>query len=107
MSTDVPPHNLNEVASALVHLIDNPKATVAAVMKHIKGPDFPTGGELVSPRADIKDIYTKGGGTLRLRASYKIEDGDIVIDSLPLPGLGQQSARADRDADARQEVAAR
>jgi topoisomerase-4 subunit A len=54
LSTDVPPHNLNEVVSALVHLIDNPKATIAALMKHIKGPDFPTGGELVSPRADIK-----------------------------------------------------
>ncbi|MBT8101250.1 MAG: DNA topoisomerase IV subunit A [Gammaproteobacteria bacterium] len=83
LSTDVPPHNLNEVASALVHLIDNPKATVAALMKHIKGPDYPTGGELVSPRADIKQIYATGSGTLRLRASYKVEDGDIVITSLP------------------------
>lgn len=83
MSTDVPPHNLPEVASALVHLIDNPKATVAHLMKHIKGPDFPTGGELVSPRSDIKQIYTTGSGTLRLRASYRLEDGDIVIDSLP------------------------
>jgi len=83
LSTDVPPHNLNEVASALVHLIDTPKATVAALMKHIKGPDFPTGGELVSPRADIKQIYSTGSGTLRLRASYKVEDGDIVITSLP------------------------
>ena len=83
MSTDVPPHNLNEVASALVHLIDNPKATVAQLMKHIKGPDFPTGGELVSPRIDIKDIYTTGSGTLRLRASYKMEGTDIVITSLP------------------------
>jgi topoisomerase-4 subunit A len=83
MSTDVPPHNLPEVASALVHLIDNPKATVAHLMKHIKGPDFPTGGELVSPRSDIKQIYNTGGGTLRLRASYRQEDGDIIIDSLP------------------------
>ena len=83
MSTDVPPHNLPEVASALVHLIDNPKATVAQLMKHISGPDFPTGGELVSSRDDIKQIYSTGGGTLRLRASYRMEDGDIVIDSLP------------------------
>ena len=83
LSTDVPPHNLNEVASALVHLIDNPKATVAALMKHIKGPDFPTGGELVSPRTDIKQIYATGIGTLRLRAAYKIENSDIVITSLP------------------------
>jgi topoisomerase-4 subunit A len=83
MSTDVPPHNLNEVASALVHLIDNPKATVAQLMKHIKGPDFPTGGELVSPRTDIEEIYTTGSGTLRLRAAYKMEGTDIVITSLP------------------------
>ncbi len=83
MSTDVPPHNLNEVASALIHLIDNPKATVAQLMKHIKGPDFPTGGELVSPRADIKEIYTTGGGTLRLRAAYKVERSDIIITALP------------------------
>ena len=83
LSTDVPPHNLNEVASALIHLIDNPKATVAALMKHIKGPDYPTGGELVSPRQDIKQIYATGNGTLRLRAAYKVEDGDIIITSLP------------------------
>ena len=83
MSTDVPPHNLKEVASALVHLIDNPKATVAQLMKHIKGPDFPTGGELVSAASDIKEIYTTGNGTLRLRASYKMEGTDIVITSLP------------------------
>ncbi len=83
MSTDVPPHNLNEVASALVHLIDNPKATVAQLMKHVKGPDFPTGGELVSPREDIKEIYTTGSGTLRLRAAYKLEGSDIVVTSLP------------------------
>jgi topoisomerase-4 subunit A len=83
MSTDVPPHNLNEVASALVHLLDNPKATVADLMTHIKGPDFPTGGELVSPQDDIREIYETGSGTLRLRASYKMEGSDIVVTSLP------------------------
>jgi len=83
LSTDVPPHNLKEVASAVVHLIDKPDATVTQLMKHIKGPDFPTGGELVSPRADIKQIYQTGNGTLRLRASYKQENGDIIIGSLP------------------------
>lgn len=83
LSTDIPPHNLREVAAALVHLIDNPEATVAQVMKHIKGPDFPTGGELVSPRSDIRQMYQTGNGTLRLRASYKQENGDIVITSLP------------------------
>jgi topoisomerase-4 subunit A len=83
MSTDVPPHNLNEVASALVHLIENPKATVAQLMMHVKGPDFPTGGELVSSQDDITEMYTTGSGTLRLRASYKMEGTDIVVTSLP------------------------
>jgi topoisomerase-4 subunit A len=83
LSTDVPPHNLREVAAAVVHLIDEPDATVAQLMKHIKGPDFPTGGELVSPRSDIRQMYTTGNGTFRLRASYRQENGDIVINSLP------------------------
>ena len=83
LSTDIPPHNLREVAAALVHLIDDPDATVAQLMKHIKGPDFPTGGEMVSPRSDIRQMYQTGNGTLRLRASYKQENGDIVITSLP------------------------
>ena len=83
MSTDVPPHNLNEVVSALVHLVDNPKATVADMMTHICGPDFPTGGELVSSPAEIEEIYSTGSGTLRLRAAYKIEGSDIVVTSLP------------------------
>jgi topoisomerase-4 subunit A len=83
MSTDVPPHNLNEVTSALVHLIDNPKATIANLMMHIKAPDYPTGGELVSSAADIQEIYETGRGTLRLRASYKMEGSDIVVTSLP------------------------
>ncbi len=88
LSTDIPPHNLREVASAVIHLIDNPNATIAQLMKHIKGPDFPTGGELISPRSEIKQIYHKGNGTLRLRASYKKENGDIVITALPyqIPG---------------------
>jgi len=83
MSTDVPPHNLREIASALIHLIDNPKASITHLMKHIKGPDYPTGGELVSSVADIKEIYETGGGTLRLRASYKMEGSEIVVTALP------------------------
>ncbi len=83
LSTDVPPNNLREVTSAVIHMIDNPSATIAQIMKHIKGPDFPTGGELVSPASDIRDIYKSGNGTLRLRASYKIENDDIVICALP------------------------
>ncbi len=90
MSTDVPSHNLNEVVSALVHLIDNPKATVAQLMKHIKAPDFPTGGEIVSPADDIRETYNTGSGTLRLRAKYRVEDGNIVIHELPFQVSGKK-----------------
>ncbi len=83
MSTDVPPHNLREVSKALVQLLDSPKSTVADLMQHINGPDYPTGGELVSSVDEIRDIYETGGGTLRLRASYKVEKSDIIITSLP------------------------
>jgi topoisomerase IV subunit A len=88
MSTDVPPHNLKEVAAALIRLLDEPEATLGDLMKHIKGPDFPTGGELVSSRADLVQIYKTGGGTLRLRARYEIEDGEIVINELPFQTSG-------------------
>ncbi|MEO1321310.1 MAG: DNA gyrase subunit A, partial [Pseudomonadota bacterium] len=77
MSTDVPPHNLREVASALIHLLDKPKATVADLQKHIKGPDFPTGGELISPAADVRAIYETGNGSLRARATWSKEGDDI------------------------------
>jgi topoisomerase IV subunit A len=88
MATDVPPHNLREVATALIRLLDEPDATLAQIMKHIKGPDFPTGGEIVSSRDEIVQIYKTGGGTLRLRARYQIEDGEIVIHELPFQTSG-------------------
>ncbi len=88
MSTDVPPHNLREVVAALVELLDNPKATLEQLLRHVHGPDFPTGGELVSVRDDIAEIYRTGGGTLRLRARYEIENGDIVITELPYQTSG-------------------
>jgi len=83
LSTDVPPHNLSEVAKALVHLIEEPESTLGKIMKYIKGPDFPTGGELVSSISDIREIYKSGNGTLRLRATYEKEGNDIIINSLP------------------------
>ncbi|HET7608656.1 MAG TPA: DNA topoisomerase IV subunit A, partial [Gammaproteobacteria bacterium] len=88
MSTDVPPHNLKEVANALIKLLDDPDATLGELMKSIKGPDFPTGGELVSSRADLVSIYKTGTGTLRLRARYEIEDGEVVITELPFQTSG-------------------
>ena len=83
MSTDFPPHNINEVVSALVRLLEEPKTTVAGLCKHIKGPDYPTGGEIITPRKELCDIYKTGNGTLRARATYEIEDSEVVITSLP------------------------
>ena len=83
MSTDVPPHNLNEVATALIRLLDEPNTTIRGLCKHIKGPDFPTGGEIISPKSELQAIYKSGTGTLRVRATYELEDGDVVITNLP------------------------
>src|SRR5579863_8297883 len=83
MATDIPPHNLREVAAACIHLLEDPEATTAALMKHIKGPDLPTGAEIISPRADLKEFYEKGIGTFKARATWEIEDGNIVITAFP------------------------
>jgi len=83
MATDIPPHNLREVAAAAIHLLEEPEATTAALMKHVKGPDLPTGAEIVSPRADLKEFYDKGVGTFKARATWEIEDGTAVITAFP------------------------
>ena len=83
MATDIPPHNLKEVASACIHLLENPKATVEDVCKYIKGPDFPTEAELITPKKDIIELYKTGRGSLKARAIYIIENGEIVITALP------------------------
>jgi len=83
MATDVPPHNLREVAAACVRLLDEPKATVEQLCEHVQGPDFPTEAEIVTPRADLLKIYETGRGSVRMRAVYRVEDGDIVVAALP------------------------
>ncbi|HXH04546.1 MAG TPA: DNA topoisomerase IV subunit A [Candidatus Competibacteraceae bacterium] len=83
MATDIPPHNLREVAQACIALLDHPEAGVAELMHHIQGPDFPTGGEIVTPRDEIRKLYETGNGSVRVRARYQKEDGEIVITELP------------------------
>lgn len=83
MATDVPPHNLREVAAACVRLLDEPKATVEQLCEHVQGPDFPTEAEVITPRADLLKIYETGRGSVRMRAVYRVEDGDIVVTALP------------------------
>ena len=83
MATDIPPHNLREVANACIHLLEEPEATTAQLMKFIKGPDLPTGAEIISPRADLKEFYEKGVGSFKARATYVVEDGNVVVNAFP------------------------
>jgi len=83
MATDIPPHNLNEVASATIRLLEEPKSTVAQLCEHIKGPDYPTEAEIITPREDIIRMYETGAGSIRMRARYEKEGSDIVIAALP------------------------
>lgn len=83
MATDVPPHNLREVAAACIRLLDEPNATVEQLCEHILGPDYPTEAEIITPRSDLLKIYETGKGSVRMRAVYRVEDGDVVVTSLP------------------------
>ena len=88
MATDIPPHNLRELATALVFLIDEPDASVRKLMKHMPGPDLPTGGEIVSPRAELVKMYETGNGSFKARATYDEQDGEIIITALPFQVSG-------------------
>ncbi len=90
MSTDIPPHNLAEVCAAAVHLLENPRASVEELCQYIQGPDYPTGGEIISSRRDLQAIYSSGGGSLRLRARFEKDSGDIVITELPFQVSGSR-----------------
>jgi topoisomerase-4 subunit A len=83
MATDIPPHNLREVASACIRLLESPKATVEELCGHVPGPDFPTEGEIVTPKAELLRLYSEGTGSVRVRARYQREQGDVVITALP------------------------
>ncbi|HEY1588767.1 MAG TPA: DNA topoisomerase IV subunit A, partial [Rhodanobacter sp.] len=83
MATDIPPHNLRELVSACIHLLDDPDASVVDLFEHVRGPDYPTEAEIITPRADLLAIYQSGGGSVRARAVYQREEGNIVITALP------------------------
>ena len=92
MATDIPPHNLREVAAACIHLLEEPDATTRALMKHVRGPDLPTGAEIISPRADLIEFYDKGVGSYKARATYELEDGNIVVTAFPFQVSGNRVA---------------
>ena len=88
MATDIPPHNLSEVAAACIHLLDHPEATTAELCKFIKGPDYPSHAEIITPSEEIIKLYEKGNGSLKMRAVYQKEEHDIVITALPHQASG-------------------
>src|SRR5919206_5310246 len=90
MATDIPSHNLREIVNACVELLDNPDANIAQITKHVKGPDFPTEAEIITPLAEIREIYKTGYGSIRQRAKWEVEDGTIVITALPYQVSGER-----------------
>jgi topoisomerase-4 subunit A len=102
MATDIPPHNLREVVAACVRLLDEPEVTVRKLCQHIKGPDFPTGAEIISSRNELIEFYNSGNGAFRARATYELDDdGEIVITALPYQVSGtkvQEQIDAQRQA---------
>ena len=83
MATDIPPHNINEIAAAAVMLLDKPNAVLDEILEVVQGPDFPTEAEIISPKAEIRKIYEQGRGSIKMRATWKKEDGEIIISALP------------------------
>lgn len=83
MATDIPPHNLREVVSACVRLLEEPRADVEALFEHVPGPDYPTDAEIITPRADLLKMYQTGQGSVRMRGCWEREDGNLIITALP------------------------
>lgn len=90
MATSIPPHNLKEVVQACIHLLDNPKSTVADLCQYVLAPDFPTTAEIITPKESIKEIYESGQGMIKMRAVWQQEKNDIVITALPYQSSGSK-----------------
>jgi len=92
MATDIPPHNLREVAAACMHLLEDPRADIDALCEFVKGPDFPTEAEIITPRADIRQMYETGNGSIRMRARWEKEkgSGNVIITALPYQVSGSK-----------------
>jgi topoisomerase-4 subunit A len=102
MATEIPSHNLNEVSAAAIAMIRDPELSIAGLMKHIKGPDFPGGAQIITPRAELKESYTSGRGSVRVRARWSIErlargQWQVVVTELP-PGSSARKVLEEIDA---------
>jgi topoisomerase-4 subunit A len=90
MATDIPPHNVGEVVSACILLLDDPKVADGELYAAIQGPDYPTSAEVITSRAEILRLYESGSGSIRMRAAWEMEDGDILITALPYQVSGSK-----------------
>ncbi len=90
MATDIPAHNLREIAKACIHLLRHPNAELDALMRYIPGPDFPTAAEIITPAAELRRMYETGHGSVKQRARYELEQGDIIITALPYQVSGSR-----------------
>jgi topoisomerase-4 subunit A len=90
MATDIPPHNLREIATACLKVLDKPKITVEELCKHVKGPDYPVAAEIITAREDILEMYKTGNGSIKMRAIWEKEDGNIIITTLPYQCSGNK-----------------
>ncbi|HSS77984.1 MAG TPA: DNA topoisomerase IV subunit A, partial [Thermoanaerobaculia bacterium] len=90
MATDIPPHNVGEIVAACVRLLDNPKIADEELYEVLQGPDFPTEAEIITSKAEIRKIYETGSGSLRMRAAFEMEDGDVVVTALPYQVSGNK-----------------
>ena len=90
MATDIPPHNLREVAGACIHLLDRPRSTIEDLFEHVKGPDFPTEAEIITPAEELLEIYRNGTGSVKLRATWEKESGNVIVTALPYQTSGNR-----------------
>jgi topoisomerase-4 subunit A len=90
MATDIPPHNVGEVVTACIRLLDDPDAADEELTTAVQGPDFPTSAEIITPRAEILKLYETGAGSIRMRAAWEMEDGDVLVTALPYQVSGSK-----------------
>jgi DNA gyrase subunit A len=102
MATNVPPHNLGEICAALIKLLDNPDLSSAQLCRYVKGPDFPTGGQILNSPEELKEIYKTGSGTVRLRATWEeasASRGGRTLYVTSIPYMVNKAALVERIAD--------
>ncbi|MGA0704156.1 MAG: DNA topoisomerase IV subunit A [Steroidobacteraceae bacterium] len=90
MATDIPPHNLREVVAACLRLLDDPATSIEDLCQEVRGPDLPSGAEIITPAAELRQVYATGSGSFRARAVYEVEEGEVIVTALPYQVSGSK-----------------